>query len=772
MESPTQQILPDSAGSVTVTAGPCPHSESTIPATGMLLGRGAGVDLDLTADPAVSRHHARLVRHSDGSLSVVDAGSSNGTYLNGVRVRTPRPVASGDIIEIGSTKLLIHIFSSPADSAVQAEKRSAGVAGVPRATELDDWPGELAGLFALPARWGWQATGEPVPVTRSTDPVSPRPAWIEPPSPDTGALYAARSKAVSRLIRRVAFVVVAGAAFALFRGVIEQKISGQSSSAQRIFWIALVVVAVVLVLGLVRAIGEVRRASGAIRSFEQPYRVLRAAERQRHEQALRDWDMAVRSSQQESAGAGRLAADPADGPLWFPVSPASQPARVDVLGGDPWRHGWASLLVTFGTSVLAAGHRMTLLDFSGQDVGGGLVSVARARDLPAIKVDLGEGSGVNLLDGVPAGDVAEALAYALTGQPETGGDFRQERALAAEMLELVLGCLDGSVTFGRLAAGIRVLRQGSGEEVLSDAEVSRLAAHIGDVDQNEWTSRQLRFFASQLDDLQDIGSASGPAEPMWTHRAVTLITTPGGRDDRKDLLDRLLVQTAARAMHTGGRLSGFLVVAGADQLGARVLAVLSDHARLAGIRLMLMIDQPQGDLEKTVGTGGAVCIMKMYNHRDAAVAAELIGKGYKFVVNQVTRQAGKTFTDSGGDSFGANTGQSSGPKQRPFGSPSLSDSRGHVWTGTRNWSSADNISSSTGSGRVYEFIVDPQEILGMPETAFILVDNSGQTRRVAMADANPGISLLDRVAANPREQVPNGLLGRIPFSPADRASPV
>ena len=609
-------------------------------------------------------------------------------------------------------------------------------------------------------------------MTRSTDPVSPRPAWIEPPSPDTGALYAARSKAVSRLIRRVAFVVVAGAAFALFRGVIEQKISGQSSSAQRIFWIALVVVAVVLVLGLVRAIGEVRRASGAIRSFEQPYRVLRAAERQRHEQALRDWDMAVRSSQQESAGAGRLAADPADGPLWFPVSPASQPARVDVLGGDPWRHGWASLLVTFGTSVLAAGHRMTLLDFSGQDVGGGLVSVARARDLPAIKVDLGEGSGVNLLDGVPAGDVAEALAYALTGQPETGGDFRQERALAAEMLELVLGCLDGSVTFGRLAAGIRVLRQGSGEEVLSDAEVSLLAAHIGDVDQNEWTSRQLRFFASQLDDLQDIGSASGPAEPMWTHRAVTLITTPGGRDDRKELLDRLLVQTAARAMHTGGRLSGFLVVAGADQLGARVLAVLSDHARLAGIRLMLMIDQPQGDLEKTVGTGGAVCIMKMYNHRDAAVAAELIGKGYKFVVNQVTRQAGKTFTDSGGDSFGANTGQSSGPKQRPFGSPSLSDSRGHVWTGTRNWSSADNISSSTGSGRVYEFIVDPQEILGMPETAFILVDNSGQTRRVAMADANPGISLLDRVAANPREQVPNGLLGRIPFSPADRASPV
>jgi hypothetical protein len=38
-----------------------------------------------------------------------------------------------------------------------------------------------------------------------------------------------------------------------------------------------------------------------------------------------------------------------------------------------------------------------------------------------------------------------------------------------------------------------------------------------------------------------------------------------------------------------------------------------------------MIDQPRGDLEKTAGTGGAVCIMKMYNHRDASVAAEFIG---------------------------------------------------------------------------------------------------------------------------------------------------
>jgi pSer/pThr/pTyr-binding forkhead associated (FHA) protein len=763
---PTRNIPPDFIASLSVVTGPCPRRDTPIPAAGLVIGRGADVDLDLAEDNSVSRQHARLVRHPDGTLSVTDSGSANGTYVNAVRVEAPRQVVSQDIIRVGATELLVRLSPAPAASAAQtrelASLRAPGAAGMPVTDAMpvtdgipvtdnrDGWPEQLAGrLFALPPRWGWQAPADALPAAQSTAPSSPRPVWIEPPSPDTSALYAARSKAVSKVIRRLAFIVIAAVAFASAWSPLKTKLSQQGSSAHRIFWVVLIVIVILLAVGLLRAFAAVRRATRAIRSFERPYHTLRDAERQRHEQALHDWDEAVRLSQEEAAEAARLAAEKASGPQWFPVGPQADPARVDVLGGDPWRHGWASLLVTFGASVLAAGHRITLLDFSGQDVGGGLASVARARGLTTIRVDLGEGSGVNLLDGVPAGNVAEALAYALTGQPEANGDYRHERALATEMLKRILDSLDDGVTFGRLAAGLRVLRQGSGEELLTDAEVSRLAARIGDVDQNEWTSRQLRFLASQLDVLQAIAPVTGQAGPLWTHQALTLITTPGGRDDRKELLDRLLVQTVQRAMHTGDRLSGFLVLAGADQLGAQSLAILSDHSRRAGVRLMLMIDQPQGDLEKTVGTGGAVCIMKMYNHRDAAIAAELVGKGYKFVVNQVTRQAGKTFTDSGGDSFGANTGKSDGGKKGLFASSSVSDSRGHVWTGTRTWSSADNISTSTGSGRVYEFIVDPQEILGMPETAFILVDSSGQSRRVAMVDANPGISLLDRVAVSP-----------------------
>jgi hypothetical protein len=206
-------------------------------------------------------------------------------------------------------------------------------------------------------------------------------------------------------------------------------------------------------------------------------------------------------------------------------------------------------------------------------------------------------------------------------------------------------------------------------------------------------------------------------------------------------------------MRTQGRLGAVLVVAGADHLGAEALTRIADHARSTGLRLALFVDQPQGDIEQTVGTGGVVCVMKMYNHRDAAIAAEFIGKGYKFVVSQFTRTVGKSFTDGGNDGFSAATNDgSSTSTQNSKTQQGTTESRGHTWSGGRNWSVGDNISTSDSASRVYEFLVDPQSILGMPETAFILVDNSGAGRRVVMADSYPGIVLLPRVSAIPRPQ--------------------
>lgn len=677
-------------------------------------------------------------------------------------------VLSGDAGEIdAATRAAVAAVQRGQDEAAAraagraAAKQHRDTRGGPSATRAafatpptpgGDWPVQLATrLFAPPARWGWEAAPAPVAIPTPAAPAA-KPAWIEPQPPDTSALRQARSRAVSRVVWRTAFTAVAVAAFTTYQVVIESSVDEYGSQARQVYQVVLIVVAVLFGLGVLRALAGVSAASRNIRNFEQPYLATRAEERRRHQEAVRQWERTVKQHLDAAAQAERTAAQQANGPLWHPVTPTSEPTRVDVFGGDPRRHGWASFLVTFGSAVVSGGGRLAVLDLTGQDVGGGLLRVARAAGAGTREVDLDEpGASLDLLRGMSTRDVVDCLAEVLTARPDT--DRREERALAADVLRRVMGCLDGEVTFARLAAGVGVLRKGGDDGQLSTAELTRLSELIGDVEQNEWTSRQLRFFGSQLEVLEEAVPARAGASPLWSSEAVCVVTAGGGADAGKELVDRLLLGLTQRAVDAGSLSGGFLVVVGPGHLGAATVRDLSEHTLRHGVRLVVMIDQPQGDLEKTVGTGGVVCVMKMYNHRDASVAADFIGKGHRFVVNQVTRQVGATFTDGGGDSFAATTNQGSSNKQRRSGTTGraqgVNESRGHTWTGTRNWSTADNLSTSTASSRVYEFIVEPHEILGMPETSFILVDNSGQGRRVLMVDGNPGICLLDRVATHP-----------------------
>lgn len=63
-------------------------------------------------DTEVSRHHAEI-RPSDGGLVLFDLNSSNGTFVNGKRIRNHR-LASGDQVQVGATLML---FTGPADES-------------------------------------------------------------------------------------------------------------------------------------------------------------------------------------------------------------------------------------------------------------------------------------------------------------------------------------------------------------------------------------------------------------------------------------------------------------------------------------------------------------------------------------------------------------------------------------------------------------------------------------------------------------------------------
>lgn len=74
--------------------------------TATIVGRGPESLLRLDGDQTVSSRHARFDVRSDG-IWVEDAGSTNGTFVNGARVTTPRLLHTGDVVRIGETDLRV-----------------------------------------------------------------------------------------------------------------------------------------------------------------------------------------------------------------------------------------------------------------------------------------------------------------------------------------------------------------------------------------------------------------------------------------------------------------------------------------------------------------------------------------------------------------------------------------------------------------------------------------------------------------------------------------
>ena len=70
------------------------------------IGRGAENAIRLDEDSTVSSRHAVLDSRSDG-VWVEDAGSTNGTFVNGARVTSARLLQPGDVVRIGHTDLRV-----------------------------------------------------------------------------------------------------------------------------------------------------------------------------------------------------------------------------------------------------------------------------------------------------------------------------------------------------------------------------------------------------------------------------------------------------------------------------------------------------------------------------------------------------------------------------------------------------------------------------------------------------------------------------------------
>ena len=67
-----------------------------------------GKRCDLTiSDDMISGLHL-ILSYTRGILTVADAGSTNGTFVNGIKIDKPRQLQNGDTIVIGKTKITVN----------------------------------------------------------------------------------------------------------------------------------------------------------------------------------------------------------------------------------------------------------------------------------------------------------------------------------------------------------------------------------------------------------------------------------------------------------------------------------------------------------------------------------------------------------------------------------------------------------------------------------------------------------------------------------------
>ncbi|WP_255450107.1 FHA domain-containing protein [Skermania sp. ID1734] len=109
-----------------------------MPTQGLEIGREAGCGVRVE-DVLVSRRHARLV-NDGGALAIDDLGSSNGTYVNGVRVRRA-VLHEGDVLTVGNTDFTI------VEGALRQRQRGSESVGV----QLDSIDYAISGKKLLSA---------------------------------------------------------------------------------------------------------------------------------------------------------------------------------------------------------------------------------------------------------------------------------------------------------------------------------------------------------------------------------------------------------------------------------------------------------------------------------------------------------------------------------------------------------------------------------------------------------------------------------------------
>ena len=133
----------------------------------LLIGRHADGAGRLADDDEISRSHARISLDRSGFCAIEDLGSTNGTFVNGLRITGPQTLSVGDTIEVGGTTLVVRELPIPA-----AER---SLKAVPPQPTVSPGPGRAPAPASASQATPLAASGRPDRATGPDRPAPPGP---------------------------------------------------------------------------------------------------------------------------------------------------------------------------------------------------------------------------------------------------------------------------------------------------------------------------------------------------------------------------------------------------------------------------------------------------------------------------------------------------------------------------------------------------------------------------------------------------------------------
>jgi hypothetical protein len=148
-----------STARLVIREGPLPGQAFPVAGGRAYIGRDVANDIVID-NPEVSRRHASIYQEA-GRYVIEDLGSTNGTFVNGVRVTGPQPLHDGDIVGLGQVVLAF-------EEAFEAGEKTV-ISAQPTAPSLPAQP-----VYAPPP---------PPQPAYVPPPPPPQPAYVPPPPP-------------------------------------------------------------------------------------------------------------------------------------------------------------------------------------------------------------------------------------------------------------------------------------------------------------------------------------------------------------------------------------------------------------------------------------------------------------------------------------------------------------------------------------------------------------------------------------------------------------